>query len=339
MAEPGAVLLVRGPSTGGIRRHVDALAAALPAFGWTATTLGVPGGTAAWPAIRRLARDVDVVHAHGLKVGWWASLVPHRPPLVLTVHNVVLDDVASWRAPILRPLERRLMTRVDAVIATSPAVAAGLGREVAAVVRPFGPRPGGGHDRAAVRRAWGVPVDAPVVAAVGRLHPQKGLDVLLDAVSALATRVPAVHVVLVGEGPRRAHLRRRIAAEGLGERVHLVGPTPTAAAALAAADVVAVPSVWESGPLVVAEALEMGRPVVATAVGFVPELVTDGETGRLVPVGDAGALARALADLLEAPATAAALGAAGQRRIGGWQDRDAAVATVVAVYERVRHRR
>src|SRR4051794_25899355 len=122
MAEPGTVLLVRGPSTGGIRRHIDALAAGLGAHGWTPTTLAVPADPRAGPAIRRAATGVDVVHAHGLKVGWWASLVPHRPPLVVTVHNLVLDEVAGWRAPLLRPLERRLAARVDAVIATSPAV-------------------------------------------------------------------------------------------------------------------------------------------------------------------------------------------------------------------------
>ena len=111
-----------------------------------------------------------------------------------------------------------------------------------------------------MRRSWAVPAGAPVVAAVGRLHPQKGLDVLLDAVAPLRARVPAVHVVLVGEGPLDGDLRRRIAADALGAVVHLVGPTPDAAGALAAADVVAVPSRWESGPLVVAEALELGRP-------------------------------------------------------------------------------
>jgi starch synthase len=84
--------------------------------------------------------------------------------------------------------------------------------------------------------------------------------------------------------------------------------------------------------------MELGRPVVATPVGFVPELVTDGATGRVVPVGDAGALAAALADLLTAPDRAAALGAAGRRRLLAWQDRPGAVAAVVAVYERVRRR-
>src|SRR6188768_1324581 len=133
MGDGGRVLLVRGPSTGGIRRHVDALAAELPAAGWAPTVLAAPGDVRTTVAIRRASAGMDVVHAHGLTVGWWASVVPHRPPLVVTVHNVVLDETAGWRAPLLRRLERRLPSRVDAVIATSPAVADGLGA-VAAVV-------------------------------------------------------------------------------------------------------------------------------------------------------------------------------------------------------------
>src|SRR6476646_9278934 len=107
MGERGRVLLVRGPSAGGIRRHVDALAAELPAVGWTPTVLAVPGDVRAIVAIRRAAAGVDVVHAHGLTVGWWASVVPRRPPLVVTVHNVVLDETAGRRAPVLRRLEGR----------------------------------------------------------------------------------------------------------------------------------------------------------------------------------------------------------------------------------------
>jgi glycosyltransferase involved in cell wall biosynthesis len=250
----------------------------------------------------------------------------------------VLDEVASWRAPLLRRLEGRLARRVDAVIATSPAVAAGLGGDVAAIVNPFGPAPTAMRDRDALRRAWGVPVEAPVVAAVGRLHPQKGLDVLLDAVALVAARVPSVQVVLAGEGPLEHHLRRRIADESLAGRVRLVGPTPDPGSALAAADVVVVPSVWESGPLVVTEALGLGRPVVATPVGFVPELIVDGVTGRLVAPRDACALAGAIVDLLDEPERAAAMAAAGRRRLAAWEDRDGAVAAVVAVYDRVRRR-
>ncbi len=337
MADQGTVLLVHGPSTGGIRRHVQALAAALPARGWTPTVLEVRRGPAAWRTLRQAGHSADVVHAHGLTVGWWAATVPRRPPLVVTVHNVVLDDVSGWRAPVLRYAERAVVRRADAVIATSAMVASRVGR-ADVVVAPFGPAPAPVDTRDEVRRAWGVPVGAPVVAAVGRLHPQKGLDGLLDAIAPLIAQVPEVRVVLVGQGPLHSHLGVRIAAEGLSSWVRLVGPTDDAAAALLAADVVVMASVWEAGPLVVTEAMELGRPVVATPVGFVPELIVDGETGRIVAPGDAGALAAALADLLLAPEHAAAIGANGRRRVEAWLDRDGAVDAVVAVYEAVRRR-
>jgi glycosyltransferase involved in cell wall biosynthesis len=88
----------------------------------------------------------------------------------------------------------------------------------------------------------------------------------------------------------------------------------------------------------VTEALGLGRPVVATPVGFVPELIVDGVTGRLVAPRDACALAGAIVDLLDGPERAAAMAAAGRHRLAAWEDRDGAVAAVVAVYDRVRRR-
>ncbi|HKA05019.1 MAG TPA: glycosyltransferase family 4 protein, partial [Acidimicrobiales bacterium] len=113
MADAGSVLLVRGPSAGGIRNHVSALADGLRARGWRVRTADPDGGR----AIDQ--RGVDLVHAHGLRMGWLASLVPRRKPLVVTVHNVVLDEVAGRSAWWQRRLEASLPGRVDGVIATS----------------------------------------------------------------------------------------------------------------------------------------------------------------------------------------------------------------------------
>ncbi len=224
---------------------------------------------------------------------------------------------------------------VDAVIATSPAVAEQVGA-TATVVRPVGPQPAPARSAADVRAAHGVAEDAPLVVVVGRLHPQKGLDVLLDAAPAIVARVPGTRILIVGSGPLEAHLRERVVAGGPAGPVRLAGASTDAAGELAAADVVAVPSVWESGPLVVTEAMELGRPVVATPVGFVPELVVDGATGRLVPIGDAPALAAAVGDLLERRDEARALGCAGRVKVEAWLDRDGAVDAVVAVYDAAR---
>jgi glycosyltransferase involved in cell wall biosynthesis len=290
--------------------------------------------------IGRLGPEYDVVHVHGLRAGWWAAVAlrgrkkGERPRLVVTVHNVVLDEVAGRRARFLRRCERALPRQVDAVIATSSAVAHAMGG-TSVVVAPFGPPPVPARCPRRVRQEHGIGADSPLVVAVGRLHRQKGFDILLDAVPEIVRRVQAARVLIVGDGPLRAHLSARALAPVFGGAVRLVGPTADSAGVLAAADVVVVPSVWESGPLVLSEAMALGRPVVATPVGFAPELVDGTTTGLLVPIGDAGALATATAQLLEDPARARAIGAAARRRVGEWLDPDAAVAAILTTYDAV----
>jgi glycosyltransferase involved in cell wall biosynthesis len=323
------VLQLLGPSTGGIRAHVAALAGALEARGWSVATAGprgvldglrhldvavpVPEGVdplGVWAARRALCRvgPVDLVHAHGLKAGWVAALTPTDAPLVVSVHNLVLDEVAGRAAPVLRVLEAGLIGRADATIAISDEVARrftgvrGAGRIT--TIPPLGPRPAPTREAAAVRRDLGIAPDSPLVVTVARLHPQKGLADLLAAADRLRGLVEGVRWVVVGDGPLRAHLDGEVARLGLGGVVSLIGARPSAADELAAADAVAVTSRWESGPLVVLEALALGRPVVATAVGFVPDVVGVG-TGVVVPVGEPAAMAGALAAVLGAPAVGA----------------------------------
>jgi glycosyltransferase involved in cell wall biosynthesis len=318
---------------------VDALAVGLRARGWTVRVEVVSRGPGAAWVIRAAARGCDVVHAHGQRAGWWAALGlrtrPRRPPLVVTIHNIVLDEVAGPWASSLRRMERALPHCVDAVIATSPAAAATVGR-ARAVVAPFGPRPVPARCGERVRAEYGIAPDAPLAVAVGRLHPQKGFDVLLDAVPEISRRVPAARVLIVGDGPLGAHLRARAVADGLGAVVRFGASTTDSAGVLAAADAVVVPSLWESGPLILTEALAIGRPVVTTPVGFALELVDGETTGLLVPVGDAAALAAATADLLGDRQRARAIGCAGQRRVDEWLDPGAAVDAIAAVYDEVR---
>ena len=147
--------------------------------------------------------------------------------------------------------------------------------------------------------------------------------------------------VIVGEGPDREDARaaRRATPAWTGPSVRLAGPSANPADVLAAADVVVAPSVWESGPLVVAEARGLGRPVVATPLGFVPDLVIDGETGWIVPVGDAAALAKAIDDVLADPGAAGAVGEAGRRRVAEVLDPDRLIGEVEAVYRAALRRR
>lgn len=363
MAEP-KVLQLLGPSAGGIRRHVAALTEELTERGWPCRVAGPDGvmsgigqqdhvvplsGSLSPAAVLRARRalasvlgDADVVHAHGLKAGWLASTVRGARPLVVTVHNLVLDEAAGRSAALLRLLEERLPRRVDRLVAVSPQIAerfAGVrGADRVQVVQPVGPRPRPQRDRDQVRTDLEVPPGAPLVVTVARLHPQKDLPTLLRAAARLRTTQPDVAVVIIGEGPDEAALRALATELCLDETVRFAGTRPQVADELAAADVVVLSSLWEGSPLVVAETLELGRPMVSTPVGFVPRLIEDGVSGRLVPVGDEAALAGALADVLADPAAAAALGRAGQEAVRRELGADRLVGEVITIYDEVLHR-
>ncbi len=167
----------------------------------------------------------------------------------------------------------------------------------------------GPRDRAASRRELGIPEDGRVVSFAGRLVPDKGIDVLLDAIARMPGRVGAL---IVGEGPEEAALRAQADRLGLADRVWFHGPLPMerVAAAFTAGDVVAMPSRHEPWGRVAIEAMACGVPLVAGAAGHLPALV--GEHGRLVRPGDADDLARALGEALDEPEPAR--GGAGRAR-------------------------
>lgn len=312
----GRVLQVLGPSTGGIRRHVAFLRDHLRRTGWEVEVAGPAGavddldhvvpiprrdrpvGTArAWARLREVVDGFDLVHAHGLKPGLLVGAMGRRPPVVLSVHNLVLDEVAGRLAPVLRRLEGRLPARVDAVIAISPGVAArfagAAGSPTLHVIPPAGPPPHPTRPAAEVRRQLGVGPDQDLVVTAARLNPQKGLDVLVEAAAEVVRRRPGLRWFVFGEGTARAALEWDIAGRGLDDVVVLAGSRPSVDDELAAADLVVVTSRWESGPLVLLEAAALGRPVVSTDVGLARSVV-DAASGRLVPVGDPAALAGAV---------------------------------------------
>lgn len=332
MAEPAA-LLVLGPSAGGIRRHVATLRDGLRSRGWRVAVAGpagvldglggtdhtvelrrsVSGTLQDAAALRRLAADVDVVHAHGMKAGLSVALSGARPR-ILTIHNVVLDQANGPVAAVLRAGERRVPGRMDRTIAVSQEIADrfrdAAGAERMTVIAPAGPVPVPRRDRETVRRDLGVG-DGPLVVTVARLHPQKDLPTLLAAARLVLDDRPDVRFAIVGGGASEVDLRTEHTRLGLGDSVQILGQLPSAADELAAADVFALSSVWEGSPLAVAEAMLLARPVVATAVGAIPDVVEDGVTGRLVPPRAPGALASAIIELLDDPQTARRLADAG----------------------------
>ncbi len=153
---------------------------------------------------------------------------------------------------------------------------------------------------------------------MAHILPHKGYDDLVRALALITRQVPHLRCLIVGEAPRRRYLRRLYT---LAERVAvrdkliLVGPQEDIPRFLNAMDVFVLPSLTEGLPLTVLEAMAAGKPVVATAVGGIPEAVRHGETGFIVPPGDPRRLAEAAMGLLKAPTTARAMGQAGRERV------------------------
>lgn len=179
------------------------------------------------------------------------------------------------------------------------------------------------------------PPEAPLLLILGRLELEmKGHAVLLEALT--RPELAQAHLVVVGDGPDRARLAALVAQHGLGRRVSLLGHRDDAPAILPAADVVVVPSRNnESSPNVILEAWAARRPVVASTVAGVPELVAHGETGLLVPPDEAGPLAAALARLVDDAALRARLGAAGRRELEGAYTAEVMAARTTELYARL----
>jgi glycosyltransferase involved in cell wall biosynthesis len=232
----------------------------------------------------RHGRDADILHAH-----WWVPsglVAVIAGPLtgVGAVVHVHGTDAAIARGP-LRVLARWVLRRAGAVLAASAALARWV-EDTSGVVAVVAPMPlGSGR----FPPPSPPPLEGPVLA-VGRLVPEKGFDVLVAA----AARA-GLPVTIVGDGAERRPLTDL--ARATGADVTFAGSVPPAALAAlyGAARLVAVPSRREGFGLVAAEALAAGRAVVASAVGGIPDVVTDGVTGTLVPPGDVDALAAGLA--------------------------------------------
>jgi len=187
----------------------------------------------------------------------------------------------------------------------------------------------------AIRGELGLPPGARIVLFIGRLHRQKGPDVLLQAAAMLRERTPDLHVVLAGDGPLRAQLAREAGELGLADRFHLLGPRDDVPALLADADLLALPSRWEGMPNAVLEAMAARKPSVAADVGGCREVIADGETGLLVPPDDPAALAAAIKRILADRNLAARMGAAARQRA----EREFSIEKMVSrneeLYERV----
>jgi glycosyltransferase involved in cell wall biosynthesis len=271
----------------------------------------------------RVMRQVrpDVVHTHTAKAGFLGRLAARlaRVPVVVhTFHGHVLHGYYSPRkSQLLRRMERALAHLTDRIIAVSEHVKRDLvGHGVAPAERieviPLGleldPFLHSAPCRGAFRRELQLNGVARVVGIVGRIFPIKNHHLFLEAASLVAREEPTARFVIVGDGPLRAELERQAQATGLADRAIFTGWRRDLPGIYADMDVLAVTSHNEGTPVSAIEAMAAGCPVVATNVGGLPDLICDGETGYLVPPGDARAVATALLHLLHRPETARRMG-------------------------------
>lgn len=158
------------------------------------------------------------------------------------------------------------------------------------------------------RTRLGIPPGQQVVTTIGRLDTQKGQTYLLKAAATILKTQPNTYFLMVGDGPNLAKLQAIAQAEGVADQVIFTGLRRDVPALLALSDVIAIPSIFEGGPLTLLEAMHLRKPVVGTPVGFMPELIKEGETGFLVPCHNATQLADKITFLLQNPQLAKAMG-------------------------------
>ena len=185
------------------------------------------------------------------------------------------------------------------------------------------------------RESLGLPPGGPLIASLGMLHRYKGFAFLIQALPALLQKFPDAQIAIAGTGPQETELRRMAARAGVSASLHWLGFCGNARTLLEAADVYVQPSLVEACPMALLEAGAMGLPVVASAVGGVPEVILDGETGLLVPRMEPAPLSVALKTLLSDAAMRARMGAAGRVRIYENFTRERMVAETLAVYEQM----
>jgi glycosyltransferase involved in cell wall biosynthesis len=353
-AEHSLLLLLQGVQARGIEASVavfgkgpfrDRLSAlgipvvdvAMPRWTRAAGRYRLPGGpvggaalmAGSLPAALRLAAaarrsEADMIHTNGMKAHLLGGLACRlvRVPVIWHLRDFPPE---GWAGRTFREAARLLP---EVILAPSEAVAASVrlpGRRRPRVIPDpvdldqFHP----GIPRARIRQELGIAGEEPLIGMIGHLTPWKGHEVFLEIARAVADRVPRSCFVVVGGSIYETHghagypetLRQRAAVLGLSDRVTFLGATDDIPELLAGLDVlVHTPTAPEPFGRVLAEAMAVGRPVVAARCGGIPEVIEDGVTGFLVPSADVGAFTAAVVGLLEGPALCRRLGGAGRRR-------------------------
>ncbi|MBC7250916.1 MAG: glycosyltransferase [Anaerolineae bacterium] len=297
-----------------------------------------------WRLVRFLrAAQPDIVHTHlihGDLYGTLAARLAGVPVVISTKHN----DDAFRRRGFYAWLDRALARSQSRIITISHHLkrfyteVEGLPADKLVIIH-YGLDAGtflrGTGEGTEMRAELGVPNDAPLVGVVGRLTEQKGHTYLLDAFAVVVQELPTARLLVVGDGELRPALARQVVRLGLQDSVTFAGRREDVPRIMTALDVLVMPSLWEGFGLVLLEAMAAGKPIVASRVSAIPEIVVDGETGLLVPPRDVKALAAALIELLRNPQRAVEIGRRGRARLEQEFTVERMVAQTEALYEGV----
>ena len=291
-------------------------------------------------ALRRFLREkpIDVLHAHwstDMIVPPFAGLRAHVPVRIMTRHMPYpfKNRLGTWLYSQL--LWTRLVTVSASVRETL--LACGVAPDKIEVIHHGTNIEEFARTTASpqsIRRGLGIPDDCLTVGIAGRIAPEKGHLVLLQAAALLGDRYP-LRYVIVGDGPSEAAIREAVRTLGLEDRVVFAGFRDDVNNVMAALDIMTLPSTWnEPCAAVVQQAMALSKPVVGTRAGGTPEMISENETGFLVPPSDAPALADAIARLAGDAFLRKRMGAAGRERVGAYFSLSLMTDRIEALYQR-----
>lgn len=296
-----------------------------------------------WPLFRALRRErIDVLHTHAFGPNAWGSLIGRWagvPVVIAHEHNWAFTGRA------LRPLiDRELIARRAGAMIVVSREARRRMIEVERipperlVLLPNGVRTLPSGDGRALRADLGIDSDDPVVGTVCIIRPEKALEVLVEAAALLREDFPRLRVLIAGDGPDRARIEAVAERLGLSGRLHMAGVRTDVPDVLAAIDVAVICSDYEGSPRSVLEFMDAGKPIVATGVGGIPEVIEDGVHGVLVEPRDESALAAALGGVLRDMDLGSEMGIRARDRCRRELSLDRTVESLQGLYEELHSR-
>lgn len=290
----------------------------------------------------------DIVQSHGARPNFYTALAgrwTRVPTIVSTIHNSLYDyPISSIRRLLYLLGERLTFALSDQILCVADALAQDLikrsNREPAKIqvirngvdLEVFDPKT---VDGSRIRREFGLEQDTPLIGIVGRMTPQKGHRDLLTALVQIRTIVPAVRVLIVGDGPLRDDLVQHVRIHGLDNCCIFTGMREDIPAIMSVLNLVALPSLSEGLPFILLEAMAMGKPVVATRINSVCEVVEDGVTALLVPPQAPDLLARAVIALLTNRDLAEKLSTSARALVEQCFSLNRMIQEIVALYEKL----